>query len=402
MVDSLATYLKYGTHFFGVEHALHNNQEVCRLTHLKKSKKNLKLESVKELNGIKEIQNVLPKNQHISVVFNNSQVLTKELTIPFKKEDIQASILKVFPNIDLKEFYYEILEGSDTNLISIIRRDFVEEIISKYEKNGLIVINFSLGLSCLSYVAKLIESDNIVTTTHNIQIKDGKVFKINPVSNIKTIDYKINGLRIANKYLLPFSICLDTILQIVDSGNNTYSYKNKLLNAFLSDRYFNIGIKTALGFVFVVLLVNFFVFNNYFNENRELQSLVDVNVSSKESVLQLQEEIKTKQILTENLSRNENSSSSFYINQIVALLPNSINLINLQYQPLLKKLKKDKPIHLDSNYIKISGITKNSSEFSNWVELIQEQNWVESLEVTRYSDQSKTGSEFTIELKFKK
>lgn len=123
-----------------------------------------------------------------------------------------------------------------------------------------------------------------------------------------------------------------------------------------------------------ILLINFFLFNHYYSAVNELQQTSQINKSS-------------------------SSKSSFYVNAIIESLPTTILLSELNYQPLLKRIKAEKAIENEVNTILISGASTRSVSFSKWITSLEFFDWTRSVEILSYKDISKSTSDFSIKLK---
>jgi Tfp pilus assembly protein PilN len=80
------------------------------------------------------------------------------------------------------------------------------------------------------------------------------------------------------------------------------------------------------------------------------------------------------------------------------LLPNTIQLAELTYQPITKRIKKNKPISLLQNELYISGISTDSDAFSDWIQTLENIEWIVNVTVVNYSSQSKSVTEFSLKI----
>jgi len=79
MFQGLISYFQFGNRFCGVEHTLNGDQSILYTTLLKKNKKAVDIEACFSSKTVKEIADKLPKSQHVFLVINDDQVLTKSL-----------------------------------------------------------------------------------------------------------------------------------------------------------------------------------------------------------------------------------------------------------------------------------------------------------------------------------
>ena len=132
MLNRFLTYLKLGNCFCGIEHSSKNGADIIYGIQLKQSKGELNIESSFEEKTIEDASNKLAKNQHLTLVINNDKVLSK--FIESDQQDTLKLVYKVFPNANLKDFYFEILSQKNNHFVSLCRKDYVDNIIKDYEK----------------------------------------------------------------------------------------------------------------------------------------------------------------------------------------------------------------------------------------------------------------------------
>jgi len=138
MLKDVTTYLQFGSHFCGIEHTSEYGQDTLYATILKKTKNEVDVESHFEASSIENLSEQLPKNQHVVLIINNQYVITKK--VQDDQIDHLKLVYKAFPNINLEEFYYEILEQKTIHYVSICRKKYVEELITEYSANTISVL----------------------------------------------------------------------------------------------------------------------------------------------------------------------------------------------------------------------------------------------------------------------
>ncbi|WP_412560634.1 hypothetical protein [Winogradskyella sp. MIT101101] len=395
MKDRLLTYLKYGNHFCGIEHTTKNGKDVIYATQLKQSKRELLVEEFWEDDSIKDIAKTLPKNQSGFLVLNNDKILSK--TLQSEQQDSLKLVYKAFPNINLDEFYYEVLSQGNNHFIALCRRDYIDNIINTYSELKLTVINISLGNTLIGSISNFVDQSRVFTSNARIEIENQQILQIEKKETISE-SYNINGLDITNNQLLSFTGALQTILDNNRAQNNLSEKKFDLEDDFKQSRFFNLFLRIGGLFILGLLLVNFFFFNHYFNKVETLSQLSQVNQSTKRQILKLNEVVSKKQKMVDDLLKSNGSKSSFYSNTIIHSLPSSILLQELNYQPLLKRIKADKAIVLNENIIIVEGESSDSEAFSNWINLLERMDWVAHVDIIDYGSTSSKVSGFKIEL----
>lgn len=396
MLNKLKTYLEYGNRFCGIEHTVQSGKDVIHVTVLKKSKNTLDIGNTFKETFLEDIFTKLPKKKPVFLIINNEHVLTKH--IESKQNELAKLVYSTFPNINLEEFLYEAITQGNNHFIAICRRTYIEELIVKYKENNCFVINLSLGNNIISSTLPFLSSNLIVSSNANLILENGYVKSIEKSEVENSINYDINGLQINNKQLLSFSAALDGVLNKFNPQSNFEALKQTLKKDFKQTRFYSQFLKFGLIFILGILLINFFVFNHYFNTVNALQQTSQINQTTKQKILELNEIVSKSQKMVDDMLKSSTSKSSFYVNTIIQGLPNSVLLSELNYRPILKRIKAEQPINTDNNTIFISGESNNSEQFSKWIADLESTNWIKAVEIQNYEDESKSLSNFSLKL----
>ncbi|MFD0963852.1 hypothetical protein [Pseudofulvibacter geojedonensis] len=402
MLQKLATYLLFGNRFYGIEASSDNNEDKSyRITSLRKHKKELVINLQFKANSIDLIANKLPKNQHAFLIINTNHVLFKKVTTSNKNEN---SILNAaFPNINAQDFYYEIVSGNNNiYFVALCRKKYVDSIIDDLKAKNILATSFSLGNSIVTEITDFISLNLIQTSNAQISLDS----KISDISIKKTtIDnnekYNINGLLSVSEFVLSLSGAITSFLSTNNRSSNSEEKTFTLFQDFKHQIVFKKIWQSALLIFLGTLLINFFLFNHYFNKVNELQQTAQVNTVNKNAVLSLDKKLQKTQKLATDILKSNASKSSFYINEIIKLIPNSILLSELNYQPLKKRIKKDQSIQIENNTIIISGVSSKSDLFFKWIKELENTTWIKTVETLDYNDIKKSKSEFSIKLYLK-
>ncbi|MDO3695884.1 hypothetical protein QVZ41_13620 [Wenyingzhuangia sp. chi5] len=397
MFQNLKTYLLFGTHFCGVEHTTTNGNPIIYTSLLKKSKNKVDVENCFASKELNEVATRLHKKQALFLIINNEHVLTKVLDN--EQSGGLKSVNKAFPNINISDFYYEIIQQKETIFISICRKSYVNTLIDQYHQLGFYITCFSLGNNIMSSTVSFIDKPLLKTSNALLTIEASCLKKIEYKDEMIEEAYDMNGLKVLNLYMLSTSAALSSILNQYQSETNAKEQIEKLLFTFKQTRFFNQFLKFGLTFILCLLLINFLLFNFYYNKVESLNQTAQLNQSTKIKMIKLKEEVTKAKKTTDDILKSSTSKSSFYVNQMIQSIPNSILLSELSYQPLQKRVKENKPILIEENIILISGESNNSVLYSNWIALLESKEWVKKVEVLSYSDAKKSISFFSIKIK---
>ena len=260
------------------------------------------------------------------------------------------------------------------------------------------IIDFHLGNLALSTIVSFINKDSIISSNAITHLEDHQIKDIQKSKNPLESKYNINGLDMTNKELLSFSAALNLVTNSSSNTTNFDSCTKKLSDDFNQKQFFNQFSKIGLSAIFIVLLINFLFFNHYYNEVNTLRETALMLESSKTNMLMLSEKVQKTEKTVNDVLKSSASKSSFYVNDIVANLPNHILLSALNYQPLLKKIKVDKPIENDINTILLSGRTNKKILFSQWISQLETLDWIYSVDILNFDDIDNSSSEFNLKI----
>lgn len=371
--------LLYGATFCAVEITVNQDgKEVFHCLVLKKKKKELVKKASKSFFKRTAIFDFLKNQQHVFLIINDKNVLIKKSDIT-KKSDIEI-LQYSYPNIQISDFYYEILKNEQASFTTICRKKVVDKLILEFEKKGISFIDVSLGNLSIEKVVPYLEDKISYTSNSKIEILGNEISSIQ--SNIfKKRTYNVNGIEVNSTELLLLSGIIGKYL-----NKKVYirELNKKLSDNFLHKRFFSLGYKIALGFIFSVLLINFIVFSSYHSKVNKLQNELLINTSYKKQLITLKDLVDTKENLVQDITNSSSTIVSRRIDKLTQIVPNSILLNELTYQPLTSQIKEEKPIKVIFNQIVIKGVVKNNSDFSKWINTIENMNWIDKAAIIHF------------------
>ncbi len=398
MLNKIQTYHLYGNRFCGLEHTSKNGKEIIYGTLLKKVRKELNVEKKISVDAIEDLASQLSKNQSIFLVLNNDNVLSK--TIESENNEALKLVYKAFPNINIEDFYYEVLSQKNKHFISLCRKEYVKKIIEGYAKNNFFIIAISLANNLSSSIQMYLNANPFFTSNAKISLEANQIKAIEKEEGVFQ-NYEVEGINISNKSLLSFSGALQLVLKNYSVSTNLNSKKEALLSTFKQTQFFRQFLKLGGLFILGLLVLNFFFFNYYFNKANELKQIYETNVSTKKEMITLNESVSKKQKMVDDLLKSNGSKSSFYSNAVMQILPHSILLSEFNYQPLKKRIKADKAIELEKDIIIVSGTSNNSEVFSSWISQLEQKDWVNNIAIMDYGVSSTNSSIFKIKIGLK-
>lgn len=375
-------------HFVGIELTSNDNYN---LLFVKRVKKNLLIEREVCTHDINKVVEICAKSIPVSVVVNNEQIITKQI----ERFNNANHLTNAFPNIKAADFYYEAYSNNDQTFISICRKDYIDDLILKFEKLKINVVSVNLGNLVVSQLGNYI-SGEVFSSNASITFKENKITNITNTS-VDSKEYLINDLKVNNTSILSFASILSIVTGTISEDTNLSDFTNSLRDDFNQRQFFTLGSRFFLGLIFSLLLISFLFFSNYSDGVNALTSTLEVSKTQKKNLIKLKEDIGRKKQLLQEIS-NGSSKASWYLDQIGSSVPVSIKLSALNWQPLNKTIKENQPLYLTENQIIIKGVSTDAKVFSQWTEALEQSDWVKSITVNEYGVGKKTQTVFELQL----
>ena len=394
MIEKLKKHIKNGNCYTGVEYVEHDNNILeLHCTQISRKKGALEIMNSFTFKTITEFSSKIKKGTPLYLVVNTPHVISK--IVKKRMDNDLATINNAFPTINLDAFYYEITSFGSQTMVAICRKEHITEVLDSFLDKKHEIVGFSLAFQQLYRTESFINKSIIKLPYTTLNKETYQIFS--KEKNKPSIEeYDINGVTIKNTFLLSFSAALSQFFQGPLLASNFIEKIDYLKNEYYQKRFFKLFSKAFGIFILSLLLVNFLFFNHYFQKIEALEQTTAINASNKEKLLKLSELVLKKEKLVDDVVSSSSSRSSMYLDQIASLLPNTLLLSSMNYQPVESKIKKNEAILFKLNVLEIEGYSKNDNDFSKWTEAIEKLNWVQEVAIENYGFENKTTSFFKI------
>lgn len=397
MIRTLSTFL-LGKQFLGIEHFSLNGINSAAAVVVKQSEGELEITS-KELIQ----QTLLPKQWDSKLpaylVLNTGQVIQKDI---LESDSTDEKLLhKSFPNLNWKDFYYEVWRYKGRSVVSICRKDFCDRIISEYKGKGILISGVTLGVCAVSALTKYTDDPLFSTNQQNISLNE-RDSPIISTGNLHISSHIINGLEIPNTYLLAFSSVLHLMIENRNTSGNIKLLNDSLRERYRQARFFTKGIKIAIGFLLSILFINSLLFTHYFNQSQETTQTLLANRTAIETASTIKQRIQVKEEKLNSKGGHNSQRATLILNTIALKVPPSIVLTSLTFNPLTQKVKSEQKITVSENIVLISGTTIDNAAFTNWIEEINNLESTKNVVIKNFgeNDLQETAFALTITLKY--
>ena len=386
--------LLYRNTYCAIEYGIdaQGKEQFTALT-LRKKKGELYIKNKTITKSVEDLINFLKqeKQQHTVLIINNQQVLFKVI-----EKNAKNPVVAAFPTINKKEFITEVKHSNEKSFIGIVRKRYAENIWTLFNEAGIIILDTVIGsLPVFALLDVLPGTEHIQTTHSQVSIINQQVTSIT-INVFSEESYQINGLELKNYEILSLGAMVSFYV------NEQIQYSTKELETFKQQTIFAKGLKAGLALMFLILLVNFMFFSNYYRQIEKLQAEINIYSETKEALKKIASEVDKKKKLLQQIQNSGTSSLSKYTDQLIQEIPHSILLEEVNYQPFITTIKENKLIKNEQNMLQVSGVFKNNRELSNWIDVVEQKSWVQKVDgLSIESDARKKIAKFFFKIKIK-
>lgn len=383
-----------GNLYQGLEIFEVNNTRYYAFLKLVRKKQELMISAEGIFTDLDKLVACVDKKNPLVLVFNSSKVLLRKIP-EATYANAEQWVAQAFPNLDLENFHFQVLDSKDIKVVSICKKTEITDLLNKLGGKGIVPSSISIGISELSNTLPYLNFP-VQGSSFTIAKDDEEELEIGNPGNMDNGKIDLNGLILSNSSLLSFSGILAT-LNNSHGPSNLFAINQSLEYGFKNRKLFNLGLQIGLSSLLAILLLNFVLFSHYRSKMADLHLISSLENQSN-LLNQTKERIAYKESKLNALINNSNSKVTYYLDTIGSSLPASILLDELDYQPLLKPVQKDKSIETIQNTIVVSGLTNNKDEFTFWANILEKMSWVKTVEIQNLEFVTNNLDRFTIKI----
>lgn len=340
---------------------------------------------IKESTAFESIESVIStfgKNKTYWLHIEGSGVLTRvvDSQSDFKKDLIISG--------DPNDFYFSSVSSNQSRLVSFVRKSVPHELVNYFIENKL----FLVGLSCgFAPYGKLLEQNKEISIDYSVSLVKGNFENLQRVEKIQRRT-ELQGEFLSKTGLLSKALLsnFDDSLSMENFQFNSQLKENKEFNQFIT-----IGI-VSVSAIFIIVFANYFYLNHLNDKVATMELELELNNSNLSVLANLEQEEIRKQQLVLSSGVSTTNFISYYLDEIGKSVPNSIRLSELHVFPLTEKLKEKRKVEIDKTKIEITGWTNNNVILDDWIETIDRNDWVRSVELMNYQKLANDESSFKL------
>ncbi|HYC28034.1 MAG TPA: hypothetical protein VEB42_04445 [Chitinophagaceae bacterium] len=317
----------------------------------------------------------------VSVVFTGKGIIMKRLEGPVAEDKILSVAL---PQANPADFYLQAARSGDCTFAAIARKSTIDNALAGLERDGKNVLQFSLGfIPALQLIPFINESNGAIqTATYSLTVNDGQADKFELAEG--NAEYLLAQQYLASRDLLAFAAATNLLAddvrlplivfnQKIQGNRDEYKYGS----------YFKAALTSALGFIFLLLLANFFVDSHYQELNQAMGEVELVNARELSSQQKLNQTLEKQEAFFMSSGWHKASRTSFYADRFASFLPEEMWFSNLSFNPLAARPERDIGFRKDT--ILLSGKCRDASQISVFVNNIKTMRQVQDVLMKEYS-----------------
>lgn len=394
MPPFLETYLSNLKHLIGIEVIQLQGEWYYNIVELKQIKNNIDIVSkyilVQDLTTI-EILKDIP----VFITINSQGIIHR--TINNQSSKIETKIQNVLPNAKIDDFYYQLFPIQQGEVLSIARKQTIDDIIQDLQAKGLDILSVTLGSFHVQYILPLLRDKDLVeTSVHQLQFANNELSDFSTNQELPEETDILVGQNWLNTVLsVPFAAAFSGLLSIANHVVEIPTI-TKNQEEFIWGRLFKISLTTILAIFLIGLTINFILFTQYSKENDTLSIRAGIKEQKLQTLDTLRQKLNEQQGLTNLLA----SKTSFYSDRIASSMPTDIELFEMTIFPEEKQTLYDEetPTTYDNKSIIVKGNCKNSFIYNQWLKTIKGFDWVKEVKNVNYQDINEDYSEFELRI----
>jgi Tfp pilus assembly protein PilN len=353
------------------------------------------------ISTLEEIVQLLAANLPVVLSIEGKGVIHKKSN----HSDSVHLVQQVFPNAQSEDFFVQSNEISNNlRIISLIRRNTVIEIMGEFMRKGYRILNLFLGPFSLNGLWAFFDQPQKCYRIANYLIQTEQTGIIDLSIQTENIDdepFSIAGESVCQELLIPYANAVFFLL----NGDHGLFYNEDICSSnreqFIYKRLFQASALGLLGFLFVVLLINFLLFDKFSREYLRAKIQFRDGIALVNRMDSLQTELSYKQDIVEENRLSQGSRFSLYADKIAAIVPEQIALTKLEINPALSKPSADKELQFNRDRVEIKGKCTSGYVLDEWLEKLKHEPWIKHIEVLQYTQENKgTPGEFVIQIEY--
>jgi hypothetical protein len=380
----------------GVHAVIKNDCDDLILSCCLLEKRKGKIELISKMEAC-SIQDIIDFDVPISLSISGDGILFKVFQ---STPDVDYSLSEIMPDINLESVYVSQLNLKGSVYFAIARKGGIKNVLNLLKNAQIIQLEIGPIVVLRSFDALFGEMRDLVTSEYVIQKRLDQFEVIRNENNTITSTYELSDTLLDGKTLIAFCSAFDPFLNYNNSvGVDTEEIKSNRAE-YQQKVIFNNGVKLGLGLFFVLLLGNFLAFSLLSSQNEKLTEKIISSGSGYQKQDSLIKELDDKRRFLKDAGWLDNSTISFYADQLAESRPLEVIWTELVIFPKIKK--ENEAYDFLTKNIRVIGEAKSAYELNKWQKDLSKIKWIKGVELEYLKkNEEKQLSNFSIMLEVK-
>jgi len=378
---------------FGIElRKFSDNTYSCRYCLLEKAGNSIAIGAPAAFEGnLVEVINKIPRSCPIALALSGMGIVHKTISTEGDIK-IEAAFPKVFPGANYADFFVQQVSGSTSTTLSIVRKQLVDDLLTKLSAAGIKVFSVCFGGAVVLQVLPQLNAYDreIDFDGHRILVdQDNTLMGYCFGDGLKSgFAIRLDGNELSEEYLLAYAAAFQLLLHDrIGPIAADVAIVDQNFKAFLENNQLRKKIAIVLSVLFVLLLVNFCLFSYYSDENEQLASTSSAKQNDIAKMVALSSQIAANEKLLKHLNWNSGYNYGFLVGEIGGSCPSSIALDAIvfdNYHAVKEQWQK-------FSVINVRGTTASLAALNNWIFTLKTKPWLKDLRLQRYRQTETNG-----------
>ncbi|WP_212003301.1 hypothetical protein [Chitinophaga sp. HK235] len=315
----------------------------------------------------------------------------------------------IIPGMNENDFYFQPFSCKDQQEVALVRQQQLDEMISLFSDNGYKVVGAGIGLSYSAGLSAHIKTERgaaVNTTTFSLQLARQELTGYTSMQeagpSIIHPEILIGDQSVKSNLLPAFAVAAHALLDGFQDGliiQETISGNKKELRY---QRLFNFVGVGSLTVIFLILLINFLLFQHYYTLAQQTSNNHELYQKKLNNFDTLQQQIHKKEQFLETIGWTKQTIISEIADKIAMSVPEEVTLQTLTIFPLSDQTKGGDMPRFQKDTVLVGGTCNTPWLLNDWINDLQQTDIIASAKLLTYwyKKEDETG-QFQIELVLK-
>ena len=346
-----------------------------------------------------------PSAANAAVVITGKGILIKQLAK--RGHTDKDNFSDVLTNADIDDFYVQDFISGDNSYVAMIRRTEADKWLKIIMEKGYKPLMLCLGPFPVEHIINQLNvyGETFEFNGHSLRRnKDGIwVGYKHAAEAVSPFLIKAENEPLDEKLVLAYAAAFQLLLsgQLLPIRTDAAGLENKLQDT-LQEKKFRARFAVLLGGIFLLLMLNFFIFFSLNSSNQELAQKVSRSAQNSSQTENINDAIKQNELLLKDLGWDGVPNKTIFIDQLAQLLPANVSWESVSIDPPdAAALKTQRAMRFTQRHITIAGSSANILPVNEWIARAKLRPWVKNIRMESYLFDNEEGTgKFTVSIDY--